>query len=502
MEPESKPGAETTAAASALPSVDEVVERLERFWTSSNVALVSGDDVRGLNFGRYRLEQIRGQGAFGVVYLAVDTRLNRHVALKVPRAQVLADVEKRGRFEAEAAAAAMLDHPGIITVYEAELTGPTPYIASAFCPGPDLGEWLDGEHESVSWSDVAAFIASLADAVEYAHNHGVYHRDLKPSNVLLMPIHQQAGLVGRLIDYQPKLTDFGLAKISQLTVAETRSSLLLGTPLYMAPEQLESSRGAPPAAADVYSLGCLLYELVAGRPPIEGDSYVQMLDRLREQTPAPLRSVNPAVPKDLERVVAKCLEKDPLARYRSAGQLAADLRACAEGKPILVREASIVSRVRYWSTRPQRIRDAGWYMLSAQMLLTAWLVIVTFGAQLLIDLPLAAMGRLTAELCFFAFVIHLPMAAVGWFTIRQRRWAIYAGFYLTLINLVAPASFFLSPDPPLYAEIYTRVDASRYLAFSTCTMVLVAELGQAVLYAAAIAAWRRMPQNRLEAGDW
>ncbi len=496
MEHESKPGAETSAAASALPSVDEVVERLERFWTSSDVAIVSGDDVRGLNFGRYRLEQIRGQGAFGVVYLAIDTQLNRHVALKVPRAQVLADVEKRGRFEAEAAAAAMLDHPGIITVYEAELTGPTPYIASAFCPGPDLGEWLAGEHERVSWSDAAAFVAKLADAVEYAHNHGVYHRDLKPSNVLLMPIDQQAGLDGRLIDYQPKLTDFGLAKISQLTAAETRSSLLLGTPLYMAPEQLESNRGAPPAAADVYSLGCLLYELVTGRLPIEGDSYIQILDRLRDQPPAPLRRLVPAAPRDLERVSVKCLEKDPVARYASAGALAADLRSCVDGAPIQAREAGWVSRIKYWCTRPQRIRDAGWYMMCVQLLLIVWLSVVSLGANLVIDLPLVALSRIAAELCVFVFVIHLPMALVGWFTTRGHRWAIHAGLYLTLINLIAPAGFFLLPNPPLYADIYSRIEASKYVAFTTCSLVLIAELGQLLLYAAAIVAWRHLPQNQ------
>jgi serine/threonine protein kinase len=520
---------QTADDASVLPPVDEVVERLKRLWESSPPASISGESICGLHFGRYELEQIRGQGAFGVVYLAVDTRLNRHVALKVPRAQVLADVEKRGRFEAEASAAAMLDHPGIITVYEAELTGPTPYIASAYCPGPDLGEWLAGEHAPVSWSDAAAFVAKLADAVEYAHNRGVYHRDLKPSNVLLMPTgdgphfahgHAQAaepsvdtagdgapqrGEMGtvplasplsQLADYQPKLTDFGLAKLTQLTVAETRSSLLLGTPLYMAPEQLESSRGVPPAAADVYSLGCLVYELVAGRPPIEGDSYVQMLDRLREQSPIPLRRVNPAVPRDLERVVAKCLEKNPLARYQTAAELATDLRACVDGTSIQGRDAGLVSRFKYWCTRPQRIRDAGWYMLCVQTLLIIWLTVVSLGANLVIDLPLVALGRIVAELCVFVFVIHLPMALVGWFTTRRHRWAIHAGFYLTLINLIAPAAFFLLPNPPLYADIYSRIEASKYVAFTTCSLVLIAELGQVLLYAAAIVAWRRLPQNQ------
>ena len=260
-----------------LPSIEEVVARLEQLWAAPGTTHGPDADLPGLRFGRYQLRGLRGQGAFGVVYLARDTQLDRDVAIKIPRAQVLADVEKRGRFEAEASAAAMLDHPGIITVYEADLTGPTPYIASAFCPGPDLGEWLASEHWPTSWSDATAFIAQLADAVQYAHERGVYHRDLKPSNVLLMPrgdcphftsdsgqsieVSREtdsdgapssgelgtvpiASAYGKLSDYQPKLTDFGLAKLTQMTAAETRSSLLLGTPLYMAPEQLESGRGA------------------------------------------------------------------------------------------------------------------------------------------------------------------------------------------------------------------------------------------------------------------
>jgi eukaryotic-like serine/threonine-protein kinase len=481
-----------------LPSVEDVIERLERLWAVAPQVAGLDVDLRGLKFGRYQLLQLQGQGAFGVVYRARDTQLHREVAIKIPRAQVLADEEKRRRFEAEASTAAMLDHKGIVTVYEADLTSPTPYIASAFCPGPDLGEWLSADHAAVLWSDAATFVAELADAVEYAHQKGVYHRDLKPSNVLLAPRREEDTKEGggQLGDYQPKITDFGLAKLAQVTAAETRSSLLLGTPLYMAPEQLESSRGAPPAAADVYSLGCLLYELVAGRPPIEGDSYIQILDRLREQPPAPLRRLVPAAPRDLERISAKCLEKDPAARYASAGDLASDLHACVDGAPIQGREAGWVSRIKYWSTRPQRIRDAGWYMLCVQLLLTIWLSVVSIGAYFIVGMPLTAFEQVLVDTCVFVFAIHLPMAVVGWFTTRQHRWAVYTGFFLSLFNVLAPAAFFIMPSPPLYADIYSRIAFSEYVAFLTCTLVLFAELGQVALYAAAIAAWRRLSKGQ------
>lgn len=495
MDQEFRPPADRSNDSS-LTSVDEVVERLKRLWTPAAPLAVGDAELRNLRLGRYHLRELRGQGAFGVVYLARDTQLDRDVALKVPRSQVLADPDKRRRFEAEASAAAMLDHPGIVTVYEADLASPTPYMASAYCAGPDLGEWLASEHPAATWREAAEFVAKLADAIDYAHEGGVYHRDLKPSNVLLAPVDNVTGQGGRLADYEPKITDFGLAKLAQVAIAETRSSLLLGTPLYMAPEQLESGRNAEPAAADVYSLGCMLYELVTGRLPIEGDSYIQVLDRLRDQPPVPLRRLVPAAPRDLERICTKCLEKDPAARYASAGELATDLRACVDGAPIQAREAGWVSRFKYWCTRPQRIRDAGWYMMCVQSMLIVWLTVASLGSNLVIEVPLVALGRIAAELCIFVFVIHLPMALVGWFTIRGHHWALHAGLYLTLINLIAPAAFFLFPNPPLYADIYSRIEASKYVAFSTCSLVLVAELGQLILYSAALAAWRTARGHR------
>lgn len=516
------------------PTVNEVVERLGRMWAVSTPEVFSpgelspgsGPDegLRGLKFGRFQLRGLRGQGAFGVVYLARDTQLDRDVAIKVPRTQVLADADKRRRFKAEAATAAMLDHAGIITVYEADLASPTPYIASALCPGPDLGEWLAAVHPAVSWQEAATFVAALADAVEYAHRKGVFHRDLKPSNVLLAPLGDcphfvsavddqtdwqsrkivtgkesvsgEMGTVpltnryGPLAEYQPKITDFGLAKLAQAAATDTRSSMLLGTPLYMAPEQLEANRDAAPAAGDVYSLGCILYELVTGRPPIEGDSYIQILDRLRDQPPAPLRRLAPGTPKDLERVSAKCLEKDPAARYASAGELAADLRACVNGAPIQSREAGWISRFKYWCTRPQRIRDAGWYTLCVEMLLVGWTGLTIAGASRFDAYSAIELRQLAIEFVLLMLVVNVPMMIVGWYTTRNRGWAIYAGLVLTIVNMLLPLAFVVITDRLFFAAIYAKIDSSQFYAFSSGTLVFLAELGQLVLYVIALAAWR------------
>ena len=204
--------------------------RLDRLWTSG-VLDAAGPQTQKM-VGKYQLQQIVGAGAFGVVYLARDTELGKSVALKLPRLEVLLDAQKRKRFADEAEMAARLDHPQIVRVYEARLNGPAPYIASAFCDGPNLAEWLADREEPSSWEAIANLMAEVADAVQHAHSQGVLHRDLKPANIMLVADEALAG--GKndeqsSVDFpfSPRLTDFGLAKFSDLHEADTRSSLSL-----------------------------------------------------------------------------------------------------------------------------------------------------------------------------------------------------------------------------------------------------------------------------------
>ena len=195
----------------------------------------SGDRI-----GNYEIVRPVGQGGFGTVYLANDLELNRKVALKLPRADIVSDRDSRERFEREALICADLDHPAIVRVYEAKLNIKTPYIASAYYAGPDLGTWLAAREKPVPWRHAVAFMAKLADAVQYAHDRGVIHRDLKPSNILLAfkdktPENQDNAWVHYDLEhFEPKLTDFGMAKSILEEQVNTRSSLLIGTPLYMA----------------------------------------------------------------------------------------------------------------------------------------------------------------------------------------------------------------------------------------------------------------------------
>lgn len=448
-----------------------------------------------IQIGRFQIERRLGSGAFGVVYLAHDDALKRLVALKIPLPQLIGDEESRRRFEAEAAAAARLHHHGIVAVYEADFAGPVPYIASAYCPGPDLGHWLERHQEPIPWRDAARLMAELADAVHYAHQAEIYHRDIKPSNVLLNP-GEKKGDGASLQDFSPQLTDFGLAKCALFNDRQTRSSMVLGTPLYMAPEQLESARSEWPIQSDLYSLGCMLYELITRRLPISGETYAVVLDQLRTVEPTAIKQLVPEVPSEIERVCHKCLEKNPQARYQSAAEFAHDLRACLDGQPIQATKPSFMVRFRYWLTRPQRVFDAGLFTVCVQLLLTVWLtmaIAIALGTHL-VDAD--AGPRLIAEAIGIVGLVHMPMALVGWQTIRRKRWAVAAGLVLSAINLIVPIVFVSLSLPPFLADIYAKVDASNYTAFTTCGLMLLAELGQLFLYVAAYAAQRHAERLR------
>jgi tRNA A-37 threonylcarbamoyl transferase component Bud32 len=273
-----------------------------------------------------------GRGGMGVVYKARHVRLSRLVALKMILAGGHATAEARARFRTEAEAAARLQHPNVVQIFDVGEHQGLPYLALEFCPGGSLADRLDGI--PLSPPQAAALVQTLARAVHAAHRAGIVHRDMKPANVLLDA------------DGTPKITDFGLAKKLDESAGPTRSGTLLGTPNYMAPEQtgttlapeLPVARGkAVGPAADVYALGAMLYELLTGRPPFRGSTPVDTVLQLLTCEPVPPRTLNPGVDRGLEGICLKCLEKDPQHRYRSALALADDLANWRADEPILAR---------------------------------------------------------------------------------------------------------------------------------------------------------------------
>jgi serine/threonine protein kinase len=309
--------------------------------------------------GRFRIVRSLGRGGCGVVLLAFDPILQREVALKLPRPEALFDDDQRRRFLREARAAAGLQHPNIVPVFEAAEAGAVCWIASAYCPGGSLAEWLRGRGEPVPVRTAAELVAVLAGATHYLHECGLVHRDLKPSNILL-EVQEKGDTPGASSEHAvslgpsrlvPRVTDFGLARLLEAVPDHTRTGAVLGTPHYMAPEQAEGRNLEVGRPTDVYALGCILYELLTGQTPFRGASDTDTLRLLLDTEPEVPSRLRRDVPRDLETICLKCLEKLTGRRYASAAALDEDLRRFLEGKPINARPVGRLEHGWRWCRR-------------------------------------------------------------------------------------------------------------------------------------------------------
>jgi WD40 repeat protein/serine/threonine protein kinase len=306
----------------------------------------------------YEILRVLGQGGMGVVYLARQVTLDRPVALKMIRTGAPAGGPERARFRTEAEAVARLRHENIVQIYEVGEHDGRPFLALEHVDGGSLADRLGGTPQSPD--QAAGLVETLARAVHYAHQRGVVHRDLKPANVLLsFSGRSQSGaeagpapLCERPLNGAiPKLTDFGLAKRLDGDPVQTGSGAILGTPSYMAPEQAAGGSKAIGPAADVYALGAVLYECLTGRPPFKGTTVLDTLEQVRAQEPVPPRRLQPKVPRDLDTICLKCLQKGPGRRYPDAAALAEDLRAFREGRPIQARPVGPAEQAAKWARR-------------------------------------------------------------------------------------------------------------------------------------------------------
>jgi serine/threonine-protein kinase len=285
-------------------------------------------------FGDYELLQELGRGGMGVVYRAAQSSLSREVAVKMILRGQLASQADRERFEAEAQAAARLDHPGIVPVYEVGEIDGRPYFSMKHVRGTTLAQRLaEGPLPS---REAARILAAVARAIHFAHMRSVLHRDLKPSNILL---DEQA---------EPHVTDFGLAKQLEGAATLTKTGAVLGTPAYMAPEQAAGARGQVGPQSDVYSLGVILYHMLTGRPPFQAASPGEMVLLVLEQDPVPPRMLNPKADRDLEMICLRCLQKPIDLRYASAAALADDLEAYLHDESIAARSGRFGQILASW----------------------------------------------------------------------------------------------------------------------------------------------------------
>jgi tetratricopeptide (TPR) repeat protein len=359
--------------------------------------------------GAYELLAEVGRGGMGVVYKARQPGLQRVVAVKMLLAGEYASPQVVARFRTEAEAVARLQHPNVVQIYEVGEWDGRPYLALEYIDGGSLEKKLAGTPQP--FGQAAELVETLARAVDAAHQRGIVHRDLKPANVLLTA------------DGVPKITDFGLAKLLEDPASPSRSGEIVGTPSYMAPEQAEGKARATGPAADVYSLGAILYELLTGRPPFRAETPMETVLQVGGQEPVPPRRLLPKVPRDLEVICLTCLQKEPGKRYGSALALAEDLRRFRAGESIRARPVGRGERLWRWCRRNPAV--------AALLATVAGLLVLGVTA---LAVGLVAFGRAAAR-------------ADAEATSRQR----ILGFLMDLLKAPDPVSFLdpFQPDPPL-----------------------------------------------------
>lgn len=334
----------------------------------------------------YEIIRVIGQGGMGVVYQARQIELGRSVAIKMiwgPRLRAALVA----RFRVEAEAAARLQHPNFVQIFEVGQVNGRPFFSMEYVAGGNLADLLARQPPSAR--QAAELVETLARAIHAAHEKGVLHRDLKPANILLALASEQWSAAGKdqpplATDHwsltTPKIADFGLAKRLDEDAAHTHTGEILGTPSYMAPEQAEGNKNQIGPATDVYALGAILYELLTGKPPFQGASPLDSLRRVLAHEPiAPSRRA-PTVPRDLDAICLKCLEKAPGQRYPSALALAEDVRRFLNGQPVLARRIGPIQRSWKWARRHPQAVALG-VALATLMLVPMYFLLGHFRAQ-------------------------------------------------------------------------------------------------------------------------
>lgn len=386
--------------------------------------------------GDYELLEEVGRGGMGVVYRALQTSLNRVVAIKMIEENRPSSSENRQRFLAEAEASARLEHPGIVTVYEVNEFEGHPFFSMQLVIGKTLAEQL--KQGPISQREAARIMAEVCRAIAFAHEQGVLHRDLKPSNILLDR------------QLRPLVTDFGLAKFMGSGDDLTRTGAVIGTPSYMSPEQASGRSSLVGPASDIYSLGSVLYHLLTGRPPFLAESPMELVLKILEDEPPPPRLLEPRIDRDLEMIVTRSIQKPPDLRYTTATEMAEDLESFLRDEPVRARGGKFSQVAARWFRETHHA-----IVLENWGLLWMWHSLVL----LIVCLATQVMQRtgVTNRFSYAAiWVIGLGAWAVVFWVLRrrmgpvtfvERQIAHVWGASLIAIALLTPLEWYLDLEP-------------------------------------------------------
>lgn len=412
--------------------------------------------------GQFQLQHVIGTGGFGIVYQAVDTVLGRTVAVKVPRDYP--DDEAKAMFLMEARAVALLDHAGIVKVYDAGETDGQCYQVSAYCLGGNLASLLESK-AMFSWQTIAKMVEQLALAMQHAHQRGIVHRDLKPANIVLAESHDP-----NTQDVVPELriTDFGLARIVEIQQSRSQSSQLVGTPSYMAPEQFCDSVRTNPELSDIYSLGVIFYELLTGQKPYVGKSFIDIVDQIRNCSPQSPSTLRREVPTELEIIALKCMSESPTDRYDSCQELAMELRRFIDGQPIHSYRPSKTDRLMRWLKSPKRMVETGTLSIIFGVATPLWIFMILV-AVVLEDLEADMTAEMIPQALLVCSVLLAPLIYIGHQTRRGNRKWLWPGLIFSIVSLclVAPPLF---GDIYVFPKLYERYPLGRIIAYSLLTL--------------------------------
>lgn len=463
------------------------------YWDQDNTC--TADEELPESIGRFRVIRKVGEGGMGSVYLGHDDRLDRPVAIKVPRRDATRSLETRNRLLREAKLTAGMSHPNLIQVYEVGIWENHCFVASQWAPDGDLSHWIGNNPGPADTSWTLQLLERVTDVLGHCHQNGIVHLDLKPGNILFDSTPPQKEISAGDCEAEfptPLLADFGLARLVEQGLEETLSSVILGTPMYMSPEQIEGRTSEIDKRADVFAVGVLMHELLFGHRPFVGRTAATILDRIRDRGSL-FMPKGVAVPSTLRSICRKCLETNPEDRYQDASEIRDDIRRILSNEPVSAKVPTIATRLSRWTQETTRINEAGLLSLWLQggVLAALILLLIMKGTGWAEAVP-TSMQRLTIDVLSIIAFPTLPNIIAGYLILKKWAWAFCINSAISVGFVVILLTAIVSQESPM--SLYNGEPLAFFVAHFLLLMLAITQLAAHVV---AIPAALRQSQYRL-----